>query len=183
MITWLICVYFHYSQTYITFLFIPDRVAVFGNLRCPTVDSEFCQYWEGPKLYAVLQRDTRPWWGNTTAFPDLYVEFTMLVCKVLLLLVMIALMLSINHWTLVFQTYIGLDDFEFKNCVPEAECVSSSDFQCYDGSCIPYQYACDEKYDCPDKSDEYQCEKVLVRKLCPRTRNSEYIRTVFYFKC
>ncbi|XP_045625135.2 MAM and LDL-receptor class A domain-containing protein 2 [Procambarus clarkii] len=58
------------------------------------------------------------------------------------------------------KTYIAVDDIAFKNCRSTRECQSNIDFQCADESCIPRQYACDAKYDCPDKSDEYRCENV-----------------------
>ncbi|KAG0721750.1 MAM and LDL-receptor class A domain-containing protein 1 [Chionoecetes opilio] len=59
------------------------------------------------------------------------------------------------------QSHIALDDLHFQNCKNNGECQSVTDFQCAaDGDCIPRQYACDAKYDCRDKSDEYQCPDI-----------------------
>ncbi len=30
-------------------------------------------------------------------------------------------------------------------------------FRCRDGTCIDIRYHCNQKYDCPDNSDEYDC--------------------------
>nr|XP_053646985.1 MAM and LDL-receptor class A domain-containing protein 1-like [Cherax quadricarinatus] len=63
-------------------------------------------------------------------------------------------------------THIAVDDIQFRLCEPTiGECQTSTDFQCIDGSCIPYQYVCDAKYDCIDKSDEYNCTYVEVTQL------------------
>ncbi|MPC07725.1 MAM and LDL-receptor class A domain-containing protein 1 [Portunus trituberculatus] len=58
------------------------------------------------------------------------------------------------------ENHIALDDLVFHNCKPTDECQSSTDFQCASGDCIPRQYTCDAKFDCYDKSDEFQCPRV-----------------------
>lgn len=34
---------------------------------------------------------------------------------------------------------------------------SSNEWTCSDGSCIPQEQRCDNRYDCPDYTDEYEC--------------------------
>lgn len=61
---------------------------------------------------------------------------------------------------------MALDDIRFEECAPHVnECQSEIEFECADGSCIARQFRCDAKYDCFDKSDEYQCPSVKVRQL------------------
>lgn len=66
------------------------------------------------------------------------------------------------HTFPVSQSHIALDNLSFSNCEPSGECQSSIDFQCANEYCIPRQEACDAKYDCMDKSDEYQCPDIKV---------------------
>ena len=35
----------------------------------------------------------------------------------------------------------------------------SYQYTCDNGACIPYYWACDGVYDCPDRSDEFYCGK------------------------
>ena len=39
---------------------------------------------------------------------------------------------------------------------------SEDEFTCNDGSCQPLENRCDLKQDCEDKSDEIQCQKVVI---------------------
>lgn len=66
------------------------------------------------------------------------------------------------HMFPLIQTYVAVDDLQFRLCEPSEECQTDTDFQCADGNCIPRQYYCDAKYDCVDKSDEYQCPSIKV---------------------
>ncbi len=36
-------------------------------------------------------------------------------------------------------------------------------FRCRDGNCIDIRYHCNQKYDCPDFSDEYDCTGISFR--------------------
>ncbi|CAL4124080.1 unnamed protein product, partial [Meganyctiphanes norvegica] len=58
------------------------------------------------------------------------------------------------------KSHVAIDDVSFNGCEPSPGCHSDIDFQCANGECIKRQLVCDNKYDCPDKSDEYQCPNI-----------------------
>ncbi|XP_047484991.1 MAM and LDL-receptor class A domain-containing protein 1-like [Penaeus chinensis] len=58
------------------------------------------------------------------------------------------------------ETHIAIDDVSLELCTPGRSCHAATEFTCADGSCIPRQFACDAKYDCDDKSDEFNCTVV-----------------------
>lgn len=45
---------------------------------------------------------------------------------------------------------------------PTAPSCMTGEFRCNDGSCIPQLFHCDSIPDCPDKSDEDNCEGLYV---------------------
>ncbi|XP_029005062.1 MAM and LDL-receptor class A domain-containing protein 1 isoform X2 [Betta splendens] len=59
----------------------------------------------------------------------------------------------------------ALDDLEFVDCAPSAvepvSCPAVTDFVCRSGGCIESHLVCDNKADCPDESDEIDCERTF----------------------
>ena len=45
---------------------------------------------------------------------------------------------------------------------PTSNVCSSEEFTCLDSSCVQLADRCDNKYDCPDGSDEQQCNSAVL---------------------
>ncbi|XP_072172249.1 uncharacterized protein [Diadema setosum] len=71
------------------------------------------------------------------------------------------------YWTGAYcEEFKGLPDSP-----PISTLCSSSDFQCYDGTCVVAQSLCDGIGDCPDGSDEATCSSEKPHSQCAQWEN------------